>query len=523
MKKIISLLMTLGLTASLLTGCGGGDGGSKDANNSTAGNENQEGENGGAEEGGAGVAADGDTYHMVMEIITYGFDDPDLPVIQEAVNEITIPEIGVEVEFMTVPIAEMSTKLGLLVSGNQQIDLVCTGLLTTPANLVADGLIQPITEYVQGSDALMKLAGEDLEACIVNDEIYAYPGTTVNGKQSGYFYDMDLAAQYNIDLPETLETPEDWEKLFEQVKASGMSQYGISLGDGIAAEDLWVTFDSLGERSYLSYGVVMDPANGTTVENYYATEEYKEKCKMRREWYEKGYCVPDSISNGYSTGDSMSQGMIFGYVAGNSAAMSNAYWSRTTGKNLGCIPMMDVMISTTEVVNFSWGVSTSCERPEKAVEFLELLYTNTELANLMNYGIEGTHYVTTEGSQIIKYPEGMDSSTCPYGSFVGSYGDTMKIYQREPLTDEDVANFTKFKAPAAIASKFMGYSFDPSEVQTAITAVTAVIGQYAPALDCGTVDPETMLPEFLEALDAAGMQTIIDANQKQLDAWLAQQ
>lgn len=68
----------------------------------------------------------------------------------------------------------------------------------------------------------------------------------------------------------------------------------------------------------------------------------------------------------------------------------------------------------------------------------------------------------------------------------------------------------------------MGYSFDPSEVQTAITAVTAVITQYAPALECGTVDPEVMIPEFLEALDAAGMQTIIEANQKQLDAWLAQ-
>lgn len=524
MKKIVSLLLTLGLTAGLLTGCGGGEGGGTDANNGAAsGNESQGAENTGTEDGSANAAADGDTYHMVVEIVNYGFDDPDLGMIQDAVNEITVPEIGVEVEFMTVPIAEMATKLGLLVSGNQQIDLVCTGLLTTPSNLVADGLIQPITEYVQGSEALMKLAGNDIEACTINGEIYAYPGATANGQQSGYFYDKDLAEQYQIEVPEKLETASDWEKLFEQIRASGMSQYGISLGDGQCAEDLWATFDSLGERSYLSYGVVMDMTNGTTVENYYATEKYKEKCKMRREWYEKGYSVPDSISNGYSTMDSMSQGMIFGCVASCGTGMSTAYWSKTTGKNLGYIPISEVTINSASVINFSWGVSTSCERPEKAVEFLELLYTNTELANIMNYGIEDVHYVTTEGSKIIRYPEGLDGSNCPYGSFVGTYGDTMAIYQREPLTDEDVENFKNFQAPQATPSKFMGYSFDPSEVQTAITAVTAVINQYAPALECGTVDPEVMIPEFLEALDAAGMQTIIDANQEQLDAWLEQQ
>jgi putative aldouronate transport system substrate-binding protein len=53
--------------------------------------------------------------------------------------------------------------------------------------------------------------------------------------------------------------------------------------------------------------------------------------------------------------------------------------------------------------------------------------------------------------------------------------------------------------------------------------VTAVVGQYAPALDCGTVDPEEMVPQFLQALENVGMNDIIAENQKQLDAWLAEQ
>ena len=69
----------------------------------------------------------------------------------------------------------------------------------------------------------------------------------------------------------------------------------------------------------------------------------------------------------------------------------------------------------------------------------------------------------------------------------------------------------------------MGYNFDTSSVSSEITAVIAEIGKYGPALNVGTVDTESMLPKFLEALDAAGMNKIIEENQRQLDAWLAGQ
>lgn len=516
MKKYVALGMALVMTSSVLLGCGGGSDSGNASDSSASAQEGSSGDN-------SASTDTGETVKLVVEIVNYGVDDPALSEVQEAVNEITIPEIGVEVEFMTVAISEMSTRLGLLVAGGEQIDLVCTGLLTTPANLVADGLIQPITEYVEASETLSTIFGEDLEACRINGEIYAIPGATANGTQSAFYYDIDLAEEYNIELPETLETADDWDALFSQILESGMSQYAISLGDGVAAEDQWNTFDALGERSYLSYGVVMDIVNGDTVENYYATEEYMEKCLMHREWYEKGYCVPDSISNGYTTGDSMTQGMVFGVVSSNGTGLGASYWSKTTGKNVGLIPISEITVDTAAVINFSWGVSTTCENPDKAVEFLELLYSNTDLANLMNYGIEGEHYVTNEGSQIISYPEGIDANNSEYGSFVGTFGDTLSIYQREPLTDEDVENFVQFKSENCTVSRFLGYTFDPSEVQTAVTAVTAVIGQYAPALECGIVDPETVIPEFLEALEDAGMQTIIDANQAQLDEWLASQ
>ena len=38
--------------------------------------------------------------------------------------------------------------------GNEEIDLVCTGLLTSPAQLVPQGLLQPMTERINNSEIL---------------------------------------------------------------------------------------------------------------------------------------------------------------------------------------------------------------------------------------------------------------------------------------------------------------------------------------------------------------------------------
>ncbi|MBE5889693.1 MAG: extracellular solute-binding protein [Lachnospiraceae bacterium] len=495
-KKLVALLMTFGMTVGLISGCGG--------NSDTQ-----------------SKAGEDDVYHMVMQITTYGFDDADLGMVQDAVNEITVPEIGVEVEFMTIPIMEQATKLGLLVSSNTQIDLVCTGLLTTPTNLVAQGLLTDITEYVEASDELMALSEGILDACKVDGKIYAYPGATANGVQVTYFYDADLAEQYNIQLPERITSEDDWNSIFSQVKESGMEQYAISLGDGVAAEYEWNDFDALGDAGYNSYGVIFNEDD--KVVNFYGTKEYAKKCETHRKWYQEGYCVPDSSSNGYTTSDSMANGQIFGFVSNGGVGMSSAYWSKITGKNIAGIPMSDITTTADNVINFSWGVSSTCENPQKVVDFLELLYTNVDLMNLMNYGIEGTHYVTNEGSKIISYPDGVDATTVGYGNFVGTYGDSSKIYQREPLTDEFVEHIPDYMYPNAATSKYIGFTFNSEKVSTQVENVLAVIQEYAPALECGIVEPEEQIKAFNEALEAAGMNDIIAECQSQLDAWLAQQ
>ena len=53
--------------------------------------------------------------------------------------------------------------------------------------------------------------------------------------------------------------------------------------------------------------------------------------------------------------------------------------------------------------------------------------------------------------------------------------------------------------------------------------VTRIYGKYYSALITGTVDPDTYVPQMLDELQSAGLNTLRQDLQSQLDNWLAKQ
>jgi len=84
---------------------------------------------------------------------------------------------------------------------------------------------------------------------------------------------------------------------------------------------------------------------------------------------------------------------------------------------------------------------------------------------------------------------------------------------KDSLTWEEGQNKSAAKSPA------MGFTFDSSDVKSQYTAVSNVIQQYLPGLWCGSVDPNTAIPEFESKLKSAGLDDIIAAKQTQLNTW----
>lgn len=60
-----------------------------------------------------------------------------------------------------------------------------------------------------------------------------------------------------------------------------------------------------------------------------------------------------------------------------------------------------------------------------------------------------------------------------------------------------------------------------SNVNTEISALTNIVAEYASALETGMVNPEEKIPEFLDALKANGVDSLLEEIQAQLDVWEA--
>lgn len=86
---------------------------------------------------------------------------------------------------------------------------------------------------------------------------------------------------------------------------------------------------------------------------------------------------------------------------------------------------------------------------------------------------------------------------------------------------EQLAKFDELNPEDGFISPYLGYAFVSEQYKTEVAAVNDIITQYRTALEVGAVDPEVTLPQFNEALKAAGIKTIIEGNQKDLDEWLA--
>ena len=154
------------------------------------------------------------------------------------------------------------------------------------------------------------------------------------------------------------------------------------------------------------------------------------------------------------------------------------------------------------------------------MKVLNLLYSDADFLNLIDWGIEGVHYKMKEGSdRIITFADGVDAATSGYfHNWSFAFGDQLNAYLWDG-TEEDFPDAVRSLNKSAIQSKAMGFAYEVTPVKNEYTAVANVDSQYSAALSLGCIDPDENLPKFLEALENAGIDKIISEKQSQLDAW----
>lgn len=525
MKRTLAILLTIVVGIALLTSCG------------QSGSSQPAASTGGASAGGAQSASDkGEPTKVVFAMQTFNVVPP-TETIQTVADEVnryireTYPEVNIELEWVLYGPGDYAKKINLMMQSGDQLDIFIPSNIATS---LSTNQLAPITEaletYGQDLTAIIKeYCGDDVfETVTQNGEIMAVPANKNMGLAAALTYDKDMLADVGFK-DEDITDLDSLEPIFEKLREKYPDVYPFVSTD-VANKNLPYYFyakeqiDSIGN----DFGVVFGDSG--KVVNLFETEEYRALCEQMKMWYDKGFMPQDMATSTMRGTEYMNAGRGFctyaSYGVREDYTDFGKMQSTSTGRNIGATKIGDPYL-TTDFASAVLGIPSTSKAVNEAIQFLNIAYTDEYVYNTLLWGLEGRDYVkVTEDT--VDYPEGLTADTVPYCAFMtmGEWGTESYMWgledgktEEEKQANRDYALTVNKTIPK---SPYYGFRFDGSDVKNEITALTNVFEQYAYPLMCGSVDVDSTLEEFNKALYDAGLQTVMDAKQEQLDAWVAQ-
>lgn len=446
-----------------------------------------------------------------------------LATVEEEINKITRTKIGAEIELMPIAIFDYASKISLSLQSGEKVDIIQS---LGDFNLrVSSKMAYDLSDMIDTSAAETKaLLGQDLlNACIKDGKLYGIPTYKPYALTPMIIYKQDIADELGIDMLQVKDI-NDLTDILRQVKAAYPDMtplVPVNKGDSGIARTIG-EIDYLTDDLFSPKGVLQ--GDSMEVVDYYSLPEFKEVSELARLWYNEGLILKDAATTTSTATELMSADNSFCYIAAYSYPPEDTAASLSAqmgGQPLGAVQIGDAYLDTTSINALSWMVSSTSDVPEAALKFLNMTFTDKDIVNLLIYGIKDRDYVL-DGEGYMSYPENQDSTTVPYTAQLscGTLGNFFIMHPMEGTSFESLA-WEEEQNQIARKSPAMGFTFDPSNVKTEYSAVNNVISQYLPVLVCGSVDPESVLPEFIDELKSAGLDSIIEEKQTQLNAWSA--
>lgn len=545
-KKLLSLALAAVMVTGMLTGCGGKD----TTSPSTSSSEGTATDNVATDDAATDDTTADDTEVSsaldISEPVTlkwylHGSSVTDDSAVMEKVNEYLGEKLNVTLEPIWGTWGDFDEGATLAINGGDNIDIyfTCSWSADEYNQYAKKGawvrLDDPennlITQY--GSDIWAALPDVLKEGALTDGAdgygVYAVPGFKDFGTQNTWDVNVTLLKElgYTLEDIENRSYYEFGDILQAAKEAKGDDFYPLNVEamvlERMVTNTVIVNGDS-GTCNVLSYYI--DPTDvstdiGSKIENKFATEEYKKFVEKTREYYLAGYIDP-ALANAQTANDTLMQKQKAAQYLIGTQSYALGYEVTTSaerGIEVAYVPCTPPYVDKTSTQGAMMAISTASKNPERAMAFLNLLNTDPYLMTLLEYGVEGIHYNLNENGLVVFN----DEERANYNPWRNGMGNITLLPPQEGegedfFTDTFIPYYSSAKGIPAF-----GYVFDSSSVETELGALANVAGQYALALDAGAIDPETALPEFLQKLDDAGMQKVVDEANAQLDAYFAAQ
>jgi putative aldouronate transport system substrate-binding protein len=432
---------------------------------------------------------------------TIGDEPKDLAMVQDEANKYLVDKINAKINMKFIGYGDYTQKMSVIINSGENYDLAftCSWAGDYLGNARKGAFLELDPYFEKSAKSMHEIIDQRFwDGAKIDGKTYAVPNQKEISTAPMWAFTKEYVEKYNIPYKDihTLEDLEPWLKIIKEKEPDIVPLY---VTKGFSAPQY---FDQLVAPLGIEYG-----DNSLTIKNMFETNKMKDTLKTLRRYYELGYINSDSAT-------AQDNKAIKRFVTkGDGQPYAEVLWSKDLKYDVVSSQIMDPYVTNASTTGSMMAVSKNSKNPDKAVEFLNLLNTDEHLRNLLNYGIEGTHYEKVGEKQIKLTGKAEDYKVGYY-----TLGNLFLTYtlNNEPETKWD--EFRTFNKKAQDSSA-LGFKFDTSNVTTQIAAINNVLEEFKAALYSGSVDPNEYLDKLNSKLKEQGIDDVKAEMQKQIDEW----
>ena len=419
---------------------------------------------------------------------------------KENINKYLAEKIGVNIDVEVVSWGDWDSRRSTLVNTGGDYDIMFTNASTYVQD-VKMGAFLDITDLLKdNAPKLLASMPEDYwNATKVDGQIYAVP-TYKDSSMTFYFiFVKKLLEKYNIDV-DKLKTLEDLTEPLTKIKNGEKDTPFILNKEGISNSLVEKKYDSMGLPGL---GVKYSDSSKKLVP-VFEQEDVMKELKLLHQWYKDGLINADA-----ATLAEKPKYRPFGIEQGWSGA-AKTVWGPNMGEEVVAVPWGDTVVSNVTVGGSLNCISASCEHPDKALQFLELINTDSYVRDSFFYGLEGDDWVYTADKKVHKNNDEWKMAGYTQGTFfIVSQRDDVDFNQWDEVKELNAK---------AIASPVLGINLDVTDFEDEMVNCVEIYNKYKSELFTGTKDPEAMVKTMMEEMRKAGFDDMQKKAQEQIDA-----
>jgi putative aldouronate transport system substrate-binding protein len=432
--------------------------------------------------------------------------------VQDAINDYLKGRINVKINLTDVGAGEYVDAVNLALE-NKGINLLWTASWEPSIGtneLVIRNAVYDLTGFLPGTDLYASMDKDMWEVTGYDGRNYFIPVYKENVEGYDYMFRQELVDRHGWDIASVKELA-DLEPMLRDAKDDGLKYPYLTQKTAMFYRWYIDDYDFFTSDVTANW-VAVDKKTNEVVDTV-LTPQYKDFCVLMADWAEKGYISQDDINN--TTSETVTQSKDWAVTWWTDIPVNDEADSRY-GQDVSIQPATDRWAHSTSALGSCYCVTadSSPEQARACVDFLGLMYTDSKLADMYTYGIEGEDYTYDSNGLVVQASEKYNHSMWESAS-----ATIVTPLDNEPYNKADL--YKDFNGGAR-TSPAAGFRFDKTPVEAQFAACQSVFDEYGFVLENGGIakdDVESAIEAYQAALDMAGYRDVLAEFKSQYDAW----